>query len=178
MKKRAYILSVLVLLLLTLVSTASTGGTFAVARSAAADQAAPAETYTVYLKAFHTDGNGFSVTTDPIDWYEGKAADAMFAKEDPESYREIGGAPDGYYIVNDSDNTITYPVAADASVKVQLFDHTGDPADLDIQWNEPVNLGTFIGQFASSDVIDLGAFPYHITVQNGQIISIVQQYVP
>ncbi|MNV77270.1 hypothetical protein D3C71_1706790 [compost metagenome] len=61
---------------------------------------------------------------------------------------------------------------------MQIFDHTGNIEDLDIQWNEAVTLQQFIDQFNKTDIFDLSQFPYHLTIQDGVITSIVQQYIP
>ncbi|MNP50322.1 hypothetical protein D3C76_1445820 [compost metagenome] len=61
---------------------------------------------------------------------------------------------------------------------MQIFDHTGNMDDLDINWNESITLQQFMDQFNKTDVIDLSQFPYHITIQDGVITSIVQQYIP
>jgi hypothetical protein len=61
---------------------------------------------------------------------------------------------------------------------MQIYDHSGNIEDLDIQWNEAITLQQFIDQFNKTDIIDLSQFPYHLTIQDGVITSIVQQYIP
>lgn len=171
--KNVYLLPVLVLLFLSLVTTASTTIKTADAKSDGATQH-----LTVYIHSLENHNGQTTLTGDEIEWYEGAAADAIFAQREPESAAEIGGAPDGYYIVNDSDTLTTYTVAPDAKVTMQIYDHTGKLEDLDTNWNESLTLEKFIHEFAKTDVFDLSGSPYHITIKDGQIVSIVQQYTP
>jgi hypothetical protein len=172
--KSKALLPVLVLLFLSLITTASTAGTRAEAQGEART-----EHLTVYIHALqHTAGGKLTLTADPIEWYEGAEADRIFAQREPEAAAEIGGALDGYYIVNDSKTLATYPVADNAKVTMQIYDHTGNIEDLDINWNEHISLQKFTAAFAATDVFDLSGSPYHLTIENGVITSIVQQYTP
>ncbi|UQZ35615.1 hypothetical protein C2I18_20065 [Paenibacillus sp. PK3_47] len=172
-KNSKYTLPVLVLLFLSLVTTASTAGTTAKAQSGEQIRHLSAYIHTVQAE----DGRTV-LTADEIEWYEGADADRIFAERDPEGAAELGGTPDGYYIVNDSDLLSTYPVSDSASVLMQIFDHTGNIEDLDIHWNEAISLEQFKEEFAKTDVFDLSQSPYHLTIQDGVITSIVQQYTP
>ncbi|WP_042201071.1 hypothetical protein [Paenibacillus camerounensis] len=172
--KPKVVLPVLVLLFLSLITTASTPGTRVEAQSGA-----QSEHLTVYINGIQKTADGsLKLTADPVEWYEGAEADRIFAGREPEAAAEIGGAPDGYYIVNDSDTLSTYPVAENAAVTMQIFDHTGNIEDLDINWNESITLRQFTEEFAQTDVFDLSWTPYHVTIENGVITSIVQQYIP
>lgn len=173
-KQSKYLLPVLVLLFLSLVTTASTPGTRVEAQGGA-----HIEQLTVYIHSLLPAADGkLTLTADSIEWYEGAEADRMFAEREPESAAEIGGAPDGYYIVNDSGTLTAYPVADDAAVTMQIFDHTGNIEDLDIHWNESIRLQQFAAAFATTDVFDLSWSPYHLTIEDGVVTSIVQQYTP
>ncbi|MDT3424917.1 hypothetical protein J2Z22_000430 [Paenibacillus forsythiae] len=171
--KKTVVMPVIVLLFFSLISTASTALTRAVAESSG-----PAQQLTVYIHSLQTDGNRVILTADEINWYEGAEADRVFAQREPEAAQELGGAPDGYYIVNDSDTLTDYPLADNVSIKTQIFDHTGSPDDLDIIWDEAIDRDTFLSKFGNTDVVDLSQFPYHITVQDGKVTAIVQQYIP
>jgi len=174
MKKYMYALPLTVLFSLSLITTASTVGT----QADAGTSSIPAQHLTVYIESLDSVDGSLSISADPIDWYQGESATQIFAQLEPEAAAELGGPPDDYYIVNDSDVLTTYSVADDAAVTMQFYDHTGKLEDLDIQWNEKITLSQFVEQFGKTDVVDLGGFPYHITVQNGVITSIVQQFVP
>ncbi|MGN7456860.1 hypothetical protein ACTHPH_18795 [Paenibacillus pasadenensis] len=135
-----------------------------------------ADTQTDYIESItHKEGKWY-ITVDPIEWYEGKEADEQFLKHEPDS--GLDGAPDGYYIVNDDTTATTYEISPDAAVLMQLYDRTGDPAELETQWNEPVALDEFAKLYAKNDVLDLADFPYHLTVKDGVVTKIVQQFIP
>lgn len=141
---------------------------------------APEQTYTVFINSVEKDGNsGLQLETDRIGWYTGEEADKLFLQEYPDAKEELGGAPDGYYIVNNDTTEVKMPVAKSAEVLMQIYDHTGNYEDVQINWNEPMSLDKFDAQYNNPmGLLDLSAFPYHITVKNGEIVKIVQQYIP
>lgn len=131
---------------------------------------------TVYIDSLNLKANGGEVTVDPIQWYTGKEAEAIFAEYEPDA--GIDGPPDGYYIVNEEEERELLPVAKNAEIRMQIYDHTGKAEDLDIIWNESIDLAEFHSLFKRKDVLDIGQFPYHLTIENGEVVRIVQQYVP
>ncbi|MEK4513234.1 hypothetical protein [Paenibacillus sp. FSL K6-2524] len=133
-------------------------------------------TISVYIDQLHIGKDGNEIIVDPIQWYEGKEAEVAFQEHEPDA--GIDGPPDGYYIVNDDEQLTHYPLAKDAEVLMQIYDHSGNIEDLDIHWNELISLAKFGEIFSHSDLIDLNQFPYHITIKNGQVVRIVQQYIP
>lgn len=141
---------------------------------------APEQTYTVFINSVEKDGNGgLRLETDRIGWYTGEEADKLFLKDNPDAEEELGGAPDGYYIVNNDTTEVKMSVAKSAEVLMQIYDHTGSYEDVQINWNEPMSLDKFDAQYNNPmGLLDLSAFPYHITVKNGEIVKIVQQYIP
>lgn len=172
-KKSAIVLPVVVLLFLSLITTASTVGTRVEAYKGDKEQ-----NQTIYIHSIQSGNGIISIVADEINWYQGADADRIFTEREPEAAAEIGGALDDYYIVNDSDTLTTYKVATNAEVTMQIYDRTGNIDDLDINWNEKITLEQFINQFNKTDIFDLSQFPYHVTIQDGVITSIVQQYVP
>ncbi|MNH77826.1 hypothetical protein D3C73_301270 [compost metagenome] len=169
-------------LILTLFSLAaftvfSTSGV-ASATGAVTKSAVKTQTRTVYIKQMKSVDGKVRITVDPIGWYMGKDADLKFKEREPKAYKEIGGAPDGYYITNDSKRTVSYPVAASAKVMMQIYDRTGKVEDIDLKWNEHVSLKKFQSIYRNTKLMDVREFPYHITIKNGQVIKIVQQFVP
>ncbi|MCQ4085267.1 hypothetical protein [Saccharibacillus sp. JS10] len=153
------------------------------AEAAPAEQTTPTtteQTYTVFINSVQKEQDGkLQLETDRIGWYTGAAADKLFLEENPDAAEELGGAPDGYYIVNNDLTEVKLPVAADAEVLMQIYDRTGNYEDMDIQWNEPITTSKFDAQYNNPlGLLDLSAFPYHITVKDGVIVKIVQQYIP
>ncbi|MFT9370947.1 hypothetical protein [Paenibacillus polymyxa] len=131
---------------------------------------------TVYINQMDIRDGQIYLSADPIEWYEGAAADKAFVEH--EGNTGLDGAPDGYYIVNNSVQYDVYQVAPDASVEVQIYDHTGNIEDTDVQWNESIPLAQFEKDFAKKDVLDLSQFPYHVTLRDGKVVKIVQQFIP
>ncbi|OWA37820.1 hypothetical protein B9G55_07220 [Saccharibacillus sp. O16] len=138
------------------------------------------QTYTVFINSVEkSKDGGLQLETDRIGWYTGETADKLFLKENPDAKEELGGAPDGYYIVNNDTTEVKLPVAANAEVLMQIYDHTGSYEDVQINWNEKMALDKFEAQYNNPmGLLDLSAFPYHITVKDGVIVKIVQQYIP
>ncbi|MOA24511.1 hypothetical protein D3C78_1451900 [compost metagenome] len=130
----------------------------------------------MYIDQIQLNAEGGEITADPILWYEGKEAEQAFAKYEPDA--GIDGPPDGYYIVNEEEELKHYPLAKDAEVLMQIYDHTGNVEDIDISWNEQISLQKFIQLCGQTDLLDIRAFPYHLTIENGQVTRIVQQYIP
>ena len=155
-----------VILLVSAVSTAQAVGKRSPAGSA------PESTVTVMISSLESKDGTLVLTGDPIDWYFGKEADRVFAERDPEGAKEIGGAPDGYYIVNDDKTLETYEVSPEAEVLMQLYRPDA------IQWNEKIELSEFTRLLQDKTDIDQSAFPYHLTLKDGKIVKIVQQYTP
>lgn len=177
------------LILLTSGSLTQTSGTVTadaatVTQSVYSDTYAPAPnvpadgTYTVFINKIDRDSNNgnYELTVDPINWYLGEAANVEFNKENPNS--GIDGAPDGYYITNDDTQTYNYAVATNPKVLMQIYDHTGQWKDIDTNWNEPVSIQKLNAIFQKPDLLDPTVFPYHITIKDGQVSQIVQQYIP
>ncbi|URJ33817.1 hypothetical protein MF625_003045 [Paenibacillus polymyxa] len=131
---------------------------------------------TVYINQMDIRDGQIYLSADPIEWYEGAAADKAFVEH--EGNTGLDGAPDGYYIVNNSVQNDVYQVAPDAMVEVQIYDHTGNIEDTDVQWNESIPLAQFEKDFAKKDVLDLSQFPYHVTLRDGKVVKIVQQFIP
>ncbi|MNW41439.1 hypothetical protein D3C74_185760 [compost metagenome] len=134
------------------------------------------EVITVYIDKIHLNAGNGEITVDPILWYEGKEAEQAFAQYEPDA--GIDGPPDGYYIVNDDEKLQKYPLANDAEVLMQIYDHTGNVEDIDISWNEHISLQKFAQLFEHTELLDVRDFPYHLTIENGQVTRIVQQYIP
>ncbi|GAB6931313.1 hypothetical protein JCM10914A_52960 [Paenibacillus sp. JCM 10914] len=113
---------------------------------------------------------------DPIEWYEGEEANQIFREREQDP--DMTEAPDGYYIVNDTEENIVLPVADDAEVLLQLYDHTGRYEDAQISWNQLVSLNKFTEIYRKDDIVDMKWFPFHITIEDGVVVKLIQQYVP
>ncbi|WP_410770490.1 hypothetical protein [Fontibacillus sp. BL9] len=174
MKKLMTVL--LPLFLIVVMSSLTTSSSGAAKTEQSPDALRESRHLTVYIDRLNLGPDGGEITVDPIQWYTGKEAEAVFAKFEPDA--GIDGPPDGYYIVNEDERLERYPVAKNAQVLMQIYDRTGSVEDADISWNEPVSLEQLDRLLRQTDVFDVSLFPYHLTIENGQVTGIVQQYVP
>ncbi|MWC27941.1 hypothetical protein [Paenibacillus sp. MMS18-CY102] len=134
---------------------------------------------TAYVERMDKHDGQWTLAIDPIDWYEGDAATKIFREREPDP--EVTEPPDGYYIVNDDRTQQTITLADDATVLMQIYDH-GNTADegATIVPNEPITIEKYAELVGSNneDGINIKDFPYHLTIENGKVVKIVQQYVP
>lgn len=68
----------------------------------------------VYINGLEIRDGKVYLQLDPIEWYEGEEANQVFREREQDP--EMTEAPDGYYIVNDTEEQIELPVADDAEV--------------------------------------------------------------
>ncbi|MGG3279508.1 hypothetical protein [Paenibacillus solani] len=171
MKKSAWKLGsmmLLVLLMMTTVGVASSNQ-YEPVPDASNQEAA-------YINKLEIRDGKVYLEVDPIEWYEGEEANRVFREREQDP--EMTEAPDGYYIVNDTEEQIELPVADDAEVLLQLYDHTGRYEDAQISWNQLVDLNKFINIYKKDDIVDMKWFPFHLTIEDGKVVKIIQQYVP
>ncbi|MEC0238554.1 hypothetical protein P4H66_01535 [Paenibacillus dokdonensis] len=174
MRKITLLATLMIVALLSFITSASAVGT-----DKEYTPVPPSEdTVTALISTIQQDNGHLSIQADPIDWYEGAAADQKFAERDKDAAEELGGAPDGYYIVNDDKTLQTYEIAPDATVLMQLYDHDGTYEGMEIKWNEAVSLDKYLAIMNNDKLMDMRSFPYHLTIQDGKVVKIVQQYIP
>ncbi|RFU70809.1 hypothetical protein D0469_05025 [Peribacillus saganii] len=133
-----------------------------------------AEKHSAFFNKLTDTNKGFAVEADYIEWYFGEQAN-IEAEIDNDCLMEDDKciAPDGYYIRNTDQKSLTLPIAKDATVIMQTYqiEKTNE-----IQWDQEVTLEEFIKEFESSERLQY--VPYHIEVQDGAITKITEQYVP
>lgn len=176
MKRRLSV--VLALFLVVVMSSLVTSSSGAADKDSSARPAIrDGQQLTVYIDQLNLMGDGSGeIVVDPVQWYTGEEAIAEFAKYEPDA--GIEGPPDGYFIVNESELLLPLAVAKDAVVMMQVYDRTGDFADVNIQWNERISLSKLGALLHHTDIVDVRDFPYHLTIEDGQVTRIVQQYIP
>ncbi|QYR19541.1 hypothetical protein KZ483_16680 [Paenibacillus sp. sptzw28] len=133
-------------------------------------------TETAYIDHMDVKDGKLFIDTDYIDWYEGKEADKVFLEHEGDS--GLDGAPDGYYIVNDSTRLRSFEVAPDAQILMQIYDHSGNPEDVNVAWNEPVSTAKFKEIYRNNSLLDISDYPFHLEIKDGVVVKIVQQYIP
>jgi len=117
----------------------------------------------VYLKT--VDADRWMITFDLIQFFTGEAATKAAAEDNKES-----PPANDYYIRNVNPRLRTLPVAADAPITVNvLAAQTTGSSTKDVS----VTLEKLAGYFPNS-----GTPPFWITVAQGQVTRIAQQYLP
>jgi hypothetical protein len=117
----------------------------------------------VYLKTVDPDGR--TITFDLIQFFTGEAATKAAAEDNKES-----PPANDYYIRNVNPRLRTLPVAADAPITVNvLAAQTTGNSTKDLS----VTLEKLAGYFPNS-----GTPPFWITVAQGQVTKMAQQYLP
>jgi hypothetical protein len=136
----------------------------------------PTNSPTVYInKLYALDGKTY-VTVDPILWYEGDAANKKMREHEKDA--ELTDAPDGYYIVNDSKKLHTYEISSDAVVLMRIYHEPGADRAADVIPNKQITLAQLSELMKQNETLNIKDFPYHLTLQSGKIVKIVQQYIP
>ncbi|MBP3966487.1 hypothetical protein [Paenibacillus lignilyticus] len=134
------------------------------------------ETITVYINGMDKQGGKLLLQTDEIQWFEGEAADEAFVMEEPDS--GLDKAPDGYYIVNDDETLKTLEVDPHAAVIMQIYDRTGSLVNASTEWNQAISLDKFEAVYHADGLVTVSDYPYHLTIKNGKVTRIVQQFIP
>jgi hypothetical protein len=117
-----------------------------------------------YIKNF--DLKSGLVTFDPIEW----VTDDNVTRKKELGLNDKDGLPDGYYIYNPSEQTESLKLSKNCKIYIIFWNNAGvaeedksiDEDGLDKRLKEAGALG----------------YPYHLTVKDGQIIKMQEQYVP
>ena len=116
-----------------------------------------------------------TITFDLIQYLSGQAATDAYHEDNPD---DPDGPPNDYYIVNDNPRLRTLPVIDDVPVQLVRL-HQDENADLDPGTFEEIPSYTTeqIGE-AEPPPDKLGFNPWWLTVEDGRIVAIEEQYVP
>jgi hypothetical protein len=115
-----------------------------------------------------------TLTVDVVQFLTGEAAVEAYQREHPD---EPLGPPNDYYILNENPRLRTLPVDAGAQVRLVRL-HDGAGADLKPgTWDE---LPVYLADYRGDDPNDprLSWSPFWITVKDGQVTAVEEQYVP
>ncbi|MFC3803189.1 hypothetical protein [Cohnella sp. GCM10012308] len=137
---------------------------------------ASAPSYPAYISKITSMDGVTYVTVDYIQFLQGAEADRVFRQQEPDA--GMDEAPDGYYILNEEKKTYTLPVASDVQVLMQIYNRSGSWDDADIVENEPISIAKLRSLFSGDNQELMENFPYYITVADGKIVRIVQQFIP
>lgn len=120
--------------------------------------------------AYVRDGITY-IAFDDAEWYSG--TDAV-----RESIHDGKGEPaNGFYIRNTVVTTVRYPVATDASVVMQTWSHDWDGS---FMANQEISVSDWIAQLMKEGKggSNYGLVPYWITLKDGAVVSVREQYLP
>jgi hypothetical protein len=131
---------------------------------------------TVFINNINETNGKTTLKADEIQWYEGEDANKQFREHENDA--EVLEAPDGYYIVNDKIDLQLLRISTNVKIFMQIYDRPGVEGEPEIVPNESVSLKQFKALFNQMDRLDLRDYPFHLTIQNGEIIKIVQQFIP
>lgn len=134
------------------------------------------QTHASFINQIYQANGQTYIKADFIEWYEGEEANKVFRAREHDP--EVTEAPDGYYIVNDDKQLQTFPVASDAKIYMQIYNRSGNVDEANTKWNEEINVAQFVSLFKDNSEINLKDYPYHLTIKNGVIVKITQQFIP
>jgi len=146
--------------------------------------------YIGYIKIVSSTDNNYYLEIDYIQWISKCVANA-----------QTNYCMNGFEIVNSNPLIRTFPISNNAVIKMQTFSHQTSGIDVgNFNWNEVVNLSQFKGIINGSitppSYLDMGpganpytgwyntgsttqrGIPFWITLNNGEITEITEQYLP
>ena len=109
-----------------------------------------------------------TVEFDLIQWLTGEAAREAYTADHPD---DPGYPPNDFYIVNDNPRLRVLPVAGDVTVTV--LEHGFEPMDIAFE-----ELPAFLADNLVPDGASLWHNPFWLTVSDGTITAIEEQYTP
>jgi hypothetical protein len=116
------------------------------------------------------DVAGRSVEFDPIQFLTGDEATAAYVEDHPD---DPGGPPNDYYIVNDNPRLCRLPVADNVAVVVLDWEGGFKP-----QTAAFTDLPALLAAYTWPDTGETMRGPFWLTVENGTITAIEEQYIP
>jgi hypothetical protein len=124
----------------------------------------------VYVKKVEENEGASSLTFDLAEFLTDEDANAAAAAHGDEV-----PPPNGYYIVNDTSRLRTIPI--DPDVAIRYYPSTG-PACCTHQPGTLDGFAAAANETAMTDYPPMKYAPWWITLQDGVIVSITQQYIP
>lgn len=123
----------------------------------------------VFLTGLHSRGR--TLAFDLVQWLTGHEADAAFHRDHPEA--PDAHVPNDFYIVNQNSRLRALPVQPGALVRVLAPMHGSEHQTIRL-----AALPEYLADDLDPDDGKLGHNPFWLTVHNGQVVSVVEQYTP
>lgn len=130
-----------------------------------------AERNFAFIREVKTSGGGYSLVADYAQFLTGDAAAKAAAAAGEES-----PPPNDFFIVNQNERLRTLPVAANARVSIVTADSQWDGTDGPRSWR----IAKFAAEWRNTAATGyrLKDVPYWVTVKNGVVTKIEEQYLP
>ncbi len=117
-----------------------------------------------YIKNF--DVKTGLVTFDPIEW----VTDDNVTRKKELGLNDKDGLPDGYYIYNPSKQTESLKLSKNCEIYIIFWNNMGVADE-----ERLINQDGLVKRLKEASAL---GYPYHLTVKDGQIIKMQEQYVP
>ena len=129
-----------------------------------------------FIKNLEEQAGFVNISFDQAEWFDGIEAEKAFREDglcaDPEHGCEL---PNGFYIRDFDDETVSLQVSEQVVIVMQTLSHRSDGT---FNSDEKIDLDRFRKAYNSESTAHLRLVPYWITVKNGIVITIREQYVP
>ena len=129
-----------------------------------------------FIKDLDEQAGSFFISFDQAEWFNGNEAEKAIREDglcaDPEHGCEL---PNGFYIRDLDDETVSLQVSEQVFIVMQTLSHRSDGT---FNSDEKIDLDRFRKAYNSESTAHLRLVPYWITVENGIVITIREQYVP
>lgn len=126
-----------------------------------------------FIRSVEEGPGGTAILFDDATWLSGRegedaAIEAGLCTE--ETRNEC--LPNDFFILNEDMETLRVPVAEDAEVVMETY-RTGEPGDA----GEELSIEDFT-VLINNEELHWSELPYHVTVEDGDVVRIEEQYVP
>jgi hypothetical protein len=129
-----------------------------------------------FIKNLEEQAGIVNISFDQAEWFNGIETEKALREDglcaDPEHGCE---PPNGFYIRNQEDETVSLQVSEQVVIVMQTLSHRSDGT---FNSDEKIDLDRFRKAYNSESTAHLRLVPYWITVENGIVITISEQYVP
>ena len=129
-----------------------------------------------FIKDLDEKAGSVYISFDQAEWFDGPQAEKAIREDglcaDPEHGCE---PPNGFYIRNQDDEMDAFPVSEQVVIVMQTLSHIPDGS---YNSDERIDLDRFRQAFRCACTSHLRLVPYWITLDNGVVMTIREQYVP
>jgi hypothetical protein len=129
-----------------------------------------------YILNLYEQGGQWRIAVDEIEWLTGADAAEAMAEAGLCSAGEADcQPPNGFFIRNRLESTVSYPLSKQATILMQTLSHGPDG---NFNWDEEIDLERLRQIFEGDPDSHLRTVPYQITLDGGTVTGIREVYVP